>query len=303
MRAALWQVAHQHHRDVVPCRRARAFPGVLLQWRPVSNMRFLLCLCVCSVRTGVDSHRWKERPKVSRVSHACDSPCQGKQLQGDVLLGTCSANCYPSFIRVSSVLLLPPLFSVLPRAPRLPPPSKGSDTIAVVGPSGSSRPSACLSLTLWKISGGVGLSSPSSSSSSSQVDAETAGNSKSASARARHTLGGDGGKGASAVEISAPRLSVLHCVALEGGSLMVPAPREGLDRAPPGMVPDLLPLVFPGLRVISPPVQVGYHLSRISMDSSRARQVFVFCFHVLSFGCINVGSYGLEVETMYAPCR
>lgn len=53
-----------------------------------------------------------------------------------------------------------------------------------------------------------------------------------------------------------PTLSELHFVALEGGSLVVPAPRAGLDRAPPGTVPALLPLFFPGLRAVAPPVEV-----------------------------------------------
>lgn len=55
------------------------------------------------------------------------------------------------------------------------------------------------------------------------------------------------------------RLTELHFVALEGGSLVVPAPRAGLDRAPPGTVPALLPLFFPGLRAVAPPVQVGVY--------------------------------------------
>ncbi|CAN0180455.1 unnamed protein product, partial [Ectocarpus sp. 4 AP-2014] len=57
------------------------------------------------------------------------------------------------------------------------------------------------------------------------------------------------------------RLTELHFVALEGGSLVVPAPRAGLDRAPPGTVPALLPLFFPGLRAVAPPVQVVFNSS------------------------------------------
>ncbi|CAN0530915.1 unnamed protein product, partial [Ectocarpus sp. 12 AP-2014] len=57
------------------------------------------------------------------------------------------------------------------------------------------------------------------------------------------------------------RLTELHFVVLEGGSLVVPAPRAGLDRAPPGTVPALLPLFFPGLRAVAPPVQVVFNPS------------------------------------------
>ncbi|CAN0434591.1 unnamed protein product, partial [Laminaria digitata] len=60
------------------------------------------------------------------------------------------------------------------------------------------------------------------------------------------------------VGVAARGLSELHFVALEGGSLLVPAPRPGLDRAPPGTVPALLPLFFPGLRAVAPPVQVAF---------------------------------------------
>lgn len=71
-----------------------------------------------------------------------------------------------------------------------------------------------------------------------------------------------GGHGAEKITgtMASINLSELHSVSLAGGSFVVPAPRAGLDRAPPGTVPALLPLVFPGLRAVAPPVQVNDNL-------------------------------------------
>ena len=133
--------------------------------------------------------------------------------------------------------------------------SAATDTIAVAGPSprtsrsGSTR-SPSLSLTLWRVRG---RASPLESDGSSGIGGET-------HARSRRLRGG-GGEGGGAVSRgsarTAPKLMELHFVSLEGGSLVVPAPRAGLDRAPPGTVPALLPLLFPGLRAVAPPVQVN----------------------------------------------
>ena len=133
--------------------------------------------------------------------------------------------------------------------------SAATDTIAVAGPSprtsrsGSTR-SPSLSLTLWRVRG---RASPLESDGSSGIGGETR-------ARSRRLRGG-GGEGGGAVSRgsarTAPKLMELHFVSLEGGSLVVPAPRAGLDRAPPGTVPALLPLLFPGLRAVAPPVQVN----------------------------------------------
>lgn len=198
-------------------------------------------------------------------------------------------------------------------------PLLATDTIAVAGPSGSSRPGVALSLTLWRITGGACSAAPPgkrrpSSLSPFGKDSDVASAGQRSGARARRVAvgmdadadaggagrgersqglkwSGDGGqegdgknaskklkwrgsagstdggssgssgRGAGSTGVvdgsKTPRLSELHCVTLEGGSLVIPAPREGLDRAPPGTVPALLPLMFPGLRVVSPPVQVS----------------------------------------------
>ncbi|CAM9861622.1 unnamed protein product, partial [Pylaiella littoralis] len=143
-----------------------------------------------------------------------------------------------------------------------------TDTVAVAGPSGASRPSSSLSLTLWRVSGGV--SSPSSDDDESVSGASSGtGGGVAGSARSR-TRGGGGGGGGRGLDgaagtvggaVSPPRLSELHSVTLEGGSLVVPAPRAGLDRAPAGTVPALLPLFFPGLRAVAPPVEVTFNPS------------------------------------------
>lgn len=123
----------------------------------------------------------------------------------------------------------------------------------MAGPSGASHPGSSLSLTLWRVSGGAASASASASGEKSDAATGTGGG-----ARSRTRGGGGAAAGVAGPELAAmvPRLSELHFVALEGGSLMVPAPRAGLDRAPPGTVPALLPLVFPGLRAVAPPVQV-----------------------------------------------
>lgn len=195
---------------------------------------------------------------------------------------------------------------------------QGTDTIAVAGPSGASRPEAAISLTLWRIQGGAishrGSSDRQYSSASpleptrdtaadgmraraghpTQVsgeagtvigEAETAGGvgrgsqrlkwsgdggTENTGKRAQSLWWNGGGGRADGGESETPadgragseaRLSVLHCVALEGGSLVIPAPKEGLDRVPPGAIPALLPLVFPGLRAVLPPVQVSLYFA------------------------------------------
>lgn len=123
----------------------------------------------------------------------------------------------------------------------------------MAGPSSASRHTSSLTLTLWRVTGGA-------ASTSSSAPGDKSGSGGGVGGVRSRTRGGSGAAaGAAAPEAAAalPRLTELHFVALEGGSLTVPAPRAGLDRAPPGTVPALLPLFFPGLRAVAPPVQVG----------------------------------------------
>lgn len=145
-----------------------------------------------------------------------------------------------------------------PRNPS-PPPQKATDTVAVAGPSGASHPGSSLSLTLWRVSGGA--ASPVTSGKEAGVTGGggggVGGGGDGGGARSRTGGAAAGAAAAAAAGVATtPRLTELHFVALEGGSLVVPAPRAGLDRAPPGTVPALLPLFFPGLRAVAPPVQV-----------------------------------------------
>ncbi|CAM9252402.1 unnamed protein product [Scytosiphon promiscuus] len=155
-----------------------------------------------------------------------------------------------------------------------------TDTVAVAGPSGASRSSSSLSLTLWRISGGASSSSSSSfDEHTARADAGTSSGTGTRSRSRRPDFDGSGGGGGGPAKTptpgipgpgvdsmpktttTTPTLSELHFVALEGGSLVVPAPRAGLDRAPPGTVPALLPLFFPGLRAVAPPVEVAFNPS------------------------------------------
>eukprot|EP00752_Nemacystus_decipiens_P018330 g16445.t1 len=131
-----------------------------------------------------------------------------------------------------------------------------TDTVAVAGPSGASRPGPSLSVTLWRVNGGAA-----SAVASGKEEPITGGG---GGGGARSRTGGTAAAAAAARTAegraaAAPRLAELHFVALEGGSVVVPAPRAGLDRAPPGTVPALLPLFFPGLRAVAPPVQVVFN--------------------------------------------
>lgn len=120
----------------------------------------------------------------------------------------------------------------------------------MVGPSGASRADSCLSLTLWRVTRGAAAAAAATVEQGSAYAAAGGG----ANLRARGSrLAG----GSAATPLPPLRLTELHFVALEGGSFVVPAPRAGLDRAPPGTVPALLPLFFPGLRAVAPPVQVA----------------------------------------------
>lgn len=139
-----------------------------------------------------------------------------------------------------------------------------TDTIAVAGPSFStSRP---LSLTVWRVRGGASPLLTSASTPPPDLSENDPGFAPAGVAEARSrrigrgsvSSGGVSGgtRGKEMVGSSAVELMELHCVTFEGGSLMVPAPRAGLDRAPPGIIPSLLPVFFPGLRAVAPPVQV-----------------------------------------------
>jgi len=134
---------------------------------------------------------------------------------------------------------------------------KATDTVAVAGPSGASHPGSSLSLTLWRISGGAGAGASSASAPASAPPTPSFGGARSRTHGAGAAAGRPhGAAGAEPAATLAPRLSELHFLTLEGGAFVVPAPRAGLDRAPSGTVPALLPLFFPGLRAVAPPVQV-----------------------------------------------
>lgn len=144
----------------------------------------------------------------------------------------------------------------------------------MAGPSGASNPGSSLSLTLWRVNGGAA-----SAVTSGKEAAVTGAGLGGGGARSR-TGGAAAGAAAAASVATVPRLTELHFVALEGGSLVVPAPRAGLDRAPPGTVPALLPLFFPGLRAVAPPVQVR----RGHISGSSDFPVSVVCVSCALFG-------------------
>lgn len=147
----------------------------------------------------------------------------------------------------------------------------------MAGPSGESRSGSSLSLTLWRVVADSNAAPNRNPRFSVDANADpNAGDSSRAPRHRRRTRGA--GEGSRSDSIGGARVGVeagaeagagarggvaarglieLHFVALEGGSVLVPAPRPGLDRAPPGTVPALLPLFFPGLRAVAPPVQVN----------------------------------------------